>query len=701
MMPILSASPMPIRRPSGIGTDSCSPPWPAGRTSLSRSRTIRAPNSSVSGSCPPGKAHVISNGADHILRIESDRTALRRFGLQPGGYILSLAESGLHKNLEMLRQAVTALGASAPPLIVAGAGNARVFRDGDQGEQRGTRHLGRVTDAELKALYTHAAVFAFPSRAEGFGLPPLEAMLCGCPVLAARSGAIPETCGEAALLLPPRRGGGLDRGASRRSGRHCAAPAACRRRQAAGRRLHLARGGLAIAAFALGMSGLIRDAGIALVLRIAGAVLWLLYMLILARLLSQRDFGLVLFAINLILIATPLATCGYETVTVRFGADYWRRSEHARFRALLKEARFFAVLGGGVCALCLLAADVIGITLPITGDPGFSGIVGLSIIASALMSIHRDALRSADRMVKAMLGFSVTRALVPLAGSIVLGATGQLSANAALSLYLLSLVLSVALEIWWIGRLGFKARGDRTPQPSDWAGQKLHLALALWVWPGDVAGAALMRTSGIVVGLTLGLQQAALFFAAERVAALAQFLADAVRMAAAPKLAQTGRPADQKANSQKVLSEASLLMCVAGGAGAVVLAILGWPLLALMGEPYTNAFPVLLVLLLAHLSWALLGPTALAMNMMGLGRQRSVSTFVAAGAGAIGSWYCALHFGLLGVAASFAAVLWALNGIQAAQLYRNLQLKSGFAGRGDMSIGQALGLLRVPTQPRP
>jgi glycosyltransferase involved in cell wall biosynthesis len=63
----------------------------------------------------------------------------------------------------------------------------------------GVRLLGRVTDAELRALYENALCLIFPSRYEGFGIPPLEAMWCGCPVLAARAGAVPEVCGDAAL----------------------------------------------------------------------------------------------------------------------------------------------------------------------------------------------------------------------------------------------------------------------------------------------------------------------------------------------------------------------------------------------------------------------------------------------------------------------------------------------------------------------
>jgi glycosyltransferase involved in cell wall biosynthesis len=66
------------------------------------------------------------------------------------------------------------------------------------------RHLGYVPAADLPALYAGATVVAYPSRYEGFGLPPLEAMACGAPVVATRVGALPETLADAARLVPPR-----------------------------------------------------------------------------------------------------------------------------------------------------------------------------------------------------------------------------------------------------------------------------------------------------------------------------------------------------------------------------------------------------------------------------------------------------------------------------------------------------------------
>jgi alpha-1,3-rhamnosyl/mannosyltransferase len=66
---------------------------------------------------------------------------------------------------------------------------------------REARLLGRVTDEELADLYSAAACLVFPSRYEGFGLPVLEAMACGCPVAAFRNSSVPEVAGEAAHLV--------------------------------------------------------------------------------------------------------------------------------------------------------------------------------------------------------------------------------------------------------------------------------------------------------------------------------------------------------------------------------------------------------------------------------------------------------------------------------------------------------------------
>jgi glycosyltransferase involved in cell wall biosynthesis len=65
------------------------------------------------------------------------------------------------------------------------------------------KHVGYVNDGELRALYEGAACFVYPSLYEGFGLPALEAMACGCPVIVSAAASLPEVCGDAALYCDP------------------------------------------------------------------------------------------------------------------------------------------------------------------------------------------------------------------------------------------------------------------------------------------------------------------------------------------------------------------------------------------------------------------------------------------------------------------------------------------------------------------
>jgi glycosyltransferase involved in cell wall biosynthesis len=78
-----------------------------------------------------------------------------------------------------------------------------VFGAGPVTPPRPARYVGRVTDPQLRALYEAAGCLIFPSLYEGFGLPAVEAMRCGCPVIAATGSSLPEICGDAALFCDP------------------------------------------------------------------------------------------------------------------------------------------------------------------------------------------------------------------------------------------------------------------------------------------------------------------------------------------------------------------------------------------------------------------------------------------------------------------------------------------------------------------
>ena len=126
----------------------------------------------------------------------------------PRDYLLFVGTIEPRKNLATLLQAYDSLPEAAKkawPLVVVG-GNGWLNDDLFTAMKRmapHVRYLGYVDEAGLVALLNRATLFIYPSWYEGFGLPVLEAMACGCPVVAANRTALPEVCGDAAVLVDP------------------------------------------------------------------------------------------------------------------------------------------------------------------------------------------------------------------------------------------------------------------------------------------------------------------------------------------------------------------------------------------------------------------------------------------------------------------------------------------------------------------
>lgn len=161
----------------------------------------------------PDKVHVVPEAAPPGFGPPPPAAvaALRaRYGLSDR-YVLFVGLLEPKKNLPVLLEAVARLrrrGAwGTATLVLAGApgwGPLDLRRAVERRGLAGTvRVLGPVPDADLAALYAGATAFVFPSLWEGFGLPVLEAMAAGTPVVAARRGALPEVAGDAALLVEP------------------------------------------------------------------------------------------------------------------------------------------------------------------------------------------------------------------------------------------------------------------------------------------------------------------------------------------------------------------------------------------------------------------------------------------------------------------------------------------------------------------
>lgn len=145
---------------------------------------------------------IIPEGGEHILRLPADPTVFERLDLRGRRYVLAVGSQSLNKNFAAVLNAMSLIDDPDIVLVAAGGGNTRIFTDSAVQHER-LQRTGYVSDQQLRALYEGAACFVFPSFYEGFGLPPLEAMCCGCPVIVSDRASLPEVCADAALYCDP------------------------------------------------------------------------------------------------------------------------------------------------------------------------------------------------------------------------------------------------------------------------------------------------------------------------------------------------------------------------------------------------------------------------------------------------------------------------------------------------------------------
>nr|WP_321970031.1 glycosyltransferase family 1 protein [Serratia marcescens] len=154
---------------------------------------------------PQDKTSVIYNAVEDKFQSKQQET--------PNAYFLAVASRNFHKNHRGMIDAFLALKSKSSSnrniklKIIGDSFKALSYKNHNAIEEmEDIEFLGRVDDDELIRLYQNAYAFIFPSFYEGFGIPPLEAQACGCPVLASNQASIPEILGESALYFNPFSG---------------------------------------------------------------------------------------------------------------------------------------------------------------------------------------------------------------------------------------------------------------------------------------------------------------------------------------------------------------------------------------------------------------------------------------------------------------------------------------------------------------
>ena len=165
------------------------------------------------------KVEVISNGVNNVFRRVTDADALnkviKKYNL-PGSYILFMGNTEPRKNMRNMLKAYAILVAkqsNAPDLVITNVDreylNKILEEIGEKWIEQKIALTGYADFADLPALYSLSEFFAYPSLREGFGLPIVEAMACGTPVITSNVSSMPEIAGDAALLVDPHTPAGI------------------------------------------------------------------------------------------------------------------------------------------------------------------------------------------------------------------------------------------------------------------------------------------------------------------------------------------------------------------------------------------------------------------------------------------------------------------------------------------------------------
>jgi glycosyltransferase involved in cell wall biosynthesis len=158
------------------------------------------------GICRAEKIFIAPNGHEHALRWNASRANIPLLNALKRPYVLLLGSHAKHKNVDIIFDQAQGLDAAGIDIVVVGAASHIFSKDTRNLAASNIHPAGYVGDDDLAALYEGALCLVFPSRTEGFGIPPLEAMARGCPVISSNAASLIEVGGDAVTYVDPDRG---------------------------------------------------------------------------------------------------------------------------------------------------------------------------------------------------------------------------------------------------------------------------------------------------------------------------------------------------------------------------------------------------------------------------------------------------------------------------------------------------------------
>jgi glycosyltransferase involved in cell wall biosynthesis len=145
---------------------------------------------------------IVGNGSDHMHGLDVRRSKFASAAL-PRPFVFALGSRSRAKNIDLVRSIAGNLSASGISTVIAGDANARIFTAQAATAENNVIDVGRVNDEDLAYLLQNCLCLLFPSHFEGFGIPPIEAMAMGAPVISSSTASMPEVLGDAALYCAP------------------------------------------------------------------------------------------------------------------------------------------------------------------------------------------------------------------------------------------------------------------------------------------------------------------------------------------------------------------------------------------------------------------------------------------------------------------------------------------------------------------
>lgn len=153
--------------------------------------------------CSPDRIFIAPNGHEHVLRWNPERAFLPVLETVKRPFVLLLGSRAKHKNIGIVLNSARAFDAAGLDIVVVGSASGIFADQAESIAALNVYYTGYVGDDELGALYSRALCLCFPSKTEGFGVPPLEAMASGCPVVSSTAASLTEVGGDAVLYADP------------------------------------------------------------------------------------------------------------------------------------------------------------------------------------------------------------------------------------------------------------------------------------------------------------------------------------------------------------------------------------------------------------------------------------------------------------------------------------------------------------------